>query len=97
VLIIYLKSNVVKGLFGDDSGEKLLDFICGCIIPHKQVFVSICEKGVRHSFETTTNSGNEGTNHAIKSGPSRVLPMHAIDKSAKIQFDMDCNKFDLYR
>jgi hypothetical protein len=92
-----LKSDVVKAIFGDDGGEKLLDFICGCIIPHEQSFCFYLQKGVRH-FETTTNSGHEGTNHAIKSGPSRVLPQHAIDKSAKIQLDMDCNKFkNLYR
>jgi hypothetical protein len=73
-----------------------LDFIRGCIIPHEQSYCFYLRKGIRH-FETTTNSGHEGTNHAIKSGPSRVLPQHAIDKSAKIQLDMDCNKFDLYR
>ncbi len=87
---------MVKAIFGDDGGEKLLDFIRGCIIPHEQSFCFYLRKGVRH-FETTTNSGHEGTNHAIKSGPSRVLPLHAIDKSAKIQLDMDCNKFNLYR
>ena len=92
---MYLKSDVVKSIFGDDGGEKLLDFIRGCIIPHEQSFCFYLRKGVRH-FETATNSGHEGTNHAIKSGPSRVLPQHAIDKSAKIQVDMDCNKFDLY-
>ena len=51
---------------------------------------------MRH-FETTANSGHEGTNNAIKSGPLRVLPQHAIDKSAKIQVDIDCTKFNLYR
>ncbi len=59
-------------------------------------FCFYLQKGVRH-FETTTNSGHEGTNHAIKSGPSRALPQHAIDKSAKVQLDTDCNKFDLNR
>ncbi len=96
LLIIYLKSDVVKAIFGDDGGEKLLDFIRGCIIPHKHSFCSYLQKGVRH-FETTTNSGHEGTNHATKSGPSRALPQHAIDKSVKIQSDTDYNKFDLYR
>jgi hypothetical protein len=81
--------------FKDEFGEKLLDFIFGCIVSHKQSFCFYLQKGVRH-FQTTTNSGHEGTNHAIKSGPSRVLPQHAIDKSAKIQIYMDCNKFDLY-
>lgn len=87
---------MVNAIFGDDGGEKLLDFIRRCIIPHEQSFCFYLRKGVRH-FEITTNSGHEGTNHAIKSGPSRVLPQHAIDKSAKIQLDMDRNKFDLYR
>jgi hypothetical protein len=96
LLIIHLKSDVAKAIFGDDGGEKLLDFICCCIIPHKKSFCFYLQKGVRH-FETTTNSGHEGTNHAIKSGPSRELLQHAIDKSAKIQLDTDCNKFDLYR
>ena len=91
-----MKSDVIKAIFGNDGGEKLLDFIRGCIIPHEQSYCFYLRKDVRH-FETTTNSGHEGTNHAIKSGPSRVLPQHAIDKSAKIQLDMDCNKFDLYR
>ena len=93
---MYLKSDVVKSIFGDDGGEKLLDFIRGSIIPHEQSFCFYLRKGVRH-FETTTNSGHEGTNNAIKSGPLRVLPQHPIDKSAKIQVDSDCTKFDLYR
>ena len=92
---MYLKSDVVKAVFGDESGDKLWDFIRGFIIPHEQSFCFYLRKGVRH-FETTTNSGHEGTNHATKSGPSRVLPQHAIDKSAKIQADKDCTKFDLY-
>jgi hypothetical protein len=77
-------------------GEQLLDFIRCCFIPHEQSFCFYLQKGVRH-FETTTKSGHEGTNHEIKSGPSRVLPQHAIDKSAKIQLHTDCNEFDLYR
>jgi hypothetical protein len=96
LLIIYLKSNVVQAIFGDDGGEKVLDFICGCFIPHEQSFCFYLQNGVRH-FENTTNSGHEGTNHVIKSGPSRVLPEHAIDRSAKIQLDTDCNKFDHFR
>jgi len=92
---MYLKSDVVKAVFGDEDGDKLLDFIRGFIIPHEQSFCFYLRKDVRH-FETTTNSGHEGTNHAIKSGPSRVLPQHVIDKSAKIQADKDCTKFDLY-
>jgi hypothetical protein len=81
-------SDVIKAIFGDDGGQKLFEFICGCTISHEQSFFCFyLQKGVRH-FETTTNSGHEGTNHAIKSGPSRVLPQHAIDKSAKIQLDM---------
>jgi hypothetical protein len=87
---------VVKAIFGDDGRGKLLDFICGCIIPHKQSFYFYLQKGVRH-FESTTNSGHKGTNHAIKSGPSCVLPQHAIGKSAKIQLDKDCSKLNLYR
>jgi hypothetical protein len=51
---------------------------------------------VRH-FETTTNSGHEGTNNGIKAGPVCVLPQHGIDKSVKIQVDTDSNKFDLYQ
>jgi len=43
-------------IFGDDGGEKLLDFIRGCIIPHEQSFCFYLRKGVRH-FETTTSEG----------------------------------------
>jgi hypothetical protein len=93
---MYLKSDVVNAIFGDDGGEKLLHFIRGCVIPHEQSFCFYLRKGVRH-FETTTNSGHEGTNNALKSGPTRVLPQHAIDKSTKIQVDKDLTKFDLYR
>jgi hypothetical protein len=64
---------VVKDIFGDDGGEKLLDFSCGCIIPHEQHFCFYLRRGVRH-FEASSNSCHEGTNHAIKSGPSCVLP-----------------------
>jgi hypothetical protein len=35
---MYLKSSVVKTICGDDGGEKLLDFIRGCIFPHEQSF-----------------------------------------------------------
>ena len=86
---------MVKAVFGDKSGDKLLDFIRGFITPYEQSFCFYLRKGVRR-FETTTNSGHEGTNHAIKSGPSRVLPQHAIDKYATIQADKDCTNFDLY-
>jgi hypothetical protein len=93
---MYLKSDVVKAVFGDEDGDKLIDFfIRGFIIPHEQSFCFYLRKDVRH-FETTSNSGHEGTNHAIKSGPSRVLPQYGIDKSAKIQADKDYTKFDLY-
>jgi hypothetical protein len=51
---------------------------------------------VRH-FKTTTNSGHEGTNNAIKGGPSCVLPQHSIDRSVKIQVDTDSNKYNLYQ
>ena len=51
---------------------------------------------MRH-FEVTTNSGHEGTNNAIKAGPSCVLPQHGIDKSVKIQVDTDSNRFNLYQ
>jgi hypothetical protein len=74
-------------IFGDDGGEKLLDFICCCIIPHEQSFCFYLQKGVGH-FETTTNSIHEGTNHAIISGPSCVLPHYAIDELAKIQLGL---------
>jgi hypothetical protein len=87
---------VGKAIYGEDGGEKLLDFLRHSTIPHEQIFCFYLRKGVRH-FETWTNSGHEGTNNAIKSGPSRVLPQHAIDKSAKIQVDSDLLKFDLYR
>ena len=92
---MYLKSDVVNAIFGINGGEKLLQFIRNSIIPNEQSFCFYLRKRVRH-FEITTNSGHEGTNNAIKAGPSRVLPQHSIDKSAKIQVDMDCNKFDLY-
>jgi hypothetical protein len=87
---------VVNAIFGEDSGEKLLHFIRGCVTPHEQSYCFYLRKGVRH-FETVTNSGHEGTNNALKSGASRVLPQQAIDKSAKIQVDKDRTKFDLYR
>jgi hypothetical protein len=93
---MYLKSDVVKSIFRDDGGEKLMHFICVTIIPHEQSFCFYLRKGVRH-FGTTTNSGHKGTNNAIKSGPSGVLSQHQIDKSAKIQVDRDCTQFDLYR
>ncbi len=85
---------MVKAIFGDNGGGKLLNIIHGCIIPQEQTFCFYLQKGVMY-FETTTYSGHEGTNHAIKSGSSFVLLQHAIDKSAKIQLDTDCNMFDL--
>jgi hypothetical protein len=95
LLFMYLKSDVVNAIFGDDGGEKILHFIRGCIIPHEQSYCFYLRKHVRH-FENTANSGHEGTNHATKCGPSRVLPQYTVDKSAKVQVDMDHHKFDLY-
>ena len=91
---MYLKSDTVKTIFGVDGGEKILHFIRNYIIPQEQSYCFYLRKGVRH-FETTTNSGHEGTNNGIKAGPSRVLPQHGIDKSVKIQVDTDSNKFEL--
>jgi hypothetical protein len=93
---MYLKSDTIKATFGEDGGEKILHFIRNYLIPQEQSYCFYLRKGVRH-FETTTNSGHEGTNNAIKAGPSCVLPQHGIDKSVKIQVDTDSNKFDLYQ
>ena len=93
---MYLKSDTIKATFGEDGGEKILHFIRNYLIPQEQSYCFYLRKGVRH-FETTTNSGHEGTNNAIKAGPSCVLPQHGLDKSVKIQVDTDSNKFDLYQ
>lgn len=96
LLSMYLKSDTIKAIFGNDGGEKVLHFIRNYIVPQEQSYCFYLRKRVRH-FETTTNSGHEGTNNAIKAGPSSVLPQHGIDKSVKIQVDTDSNKFDLYQ
>jgi hypothetical protein len=93
---MYLKSDTIKAIFGEDGGDKILHFIRNYVIPQEQSYCFYLRKGVRH-FETSTNSGHEGTNNAIKAGPSCVLPQHSIDKSVKIQVDTDSNKFDLYQ
>jgi hypothetical protein len=93
---MYLKSDSIRATFGEDGGEKVLHFIRNFLIPQEQSYCFYLRKEVRH-FETTTNSGHEGTNNAIKAGPSCVLPQHGIDKSVKIQVDTDSNKFDLYQ
>ena len=51
---MYLKSDVVKAVFGDEDGDKLLDFISGFIIPPEQSFCFYLRKDVRH-FETSHN------------------------------------------
>ena len=93
---MYLKSDTIKAIFGEDGGDKILHFIRNYVIPQEQSYCFYLRRGVRH-FETSTNSGHEGTNNAIKAGPSCVLPQHSIDKSVKIQVDTDSNKFDLYQ
>jgi hypothetical protein len=93
---MYLKSDTIKATFGEDGGEKILHFLRNYIIPQEQSYCFYLRKGVRH-FETATNSGHEGTNNAIKAGPTCVLPQHGIDKSVKIQVDTDSNRFDLYQ
>jgi hypothetical protein len=93
---MYLKSDTIKAIFGEDGGDKILHFIRNYVIPQEQSYCFYLRKGVRH-FETNTNSGHEGTNNAIKAGPSCVLPQHGVDKSVKIQVDTDSNKFDLYQ
>jgi hypothetical protein len=92
-----LKSDAVKAILGDDGGEILLDFIRGCIIQLKQGFCIYLQKGQVRHIETSANSGHEGANHTIKSGPICVLPEHSIDyKSTEIQVDMDvCNQLNL--
>ena len=43
---MYLKSDVVKAVFGDkEGGDKLLDFIRGFIIPHEQSLLFLLAKG----------------------------------------------------
>jgi hypothetical protein len=42
---MYLKSDVVKAIFGDDGGEKLSDFIRGCINPTQAKFLFLHAKG----------------------------------------------------
>jgi hypothetical protein len=91
---MYLKSDTIKAIFGVDGGEKILYFIRNYIIPQEHSYCYYLRKQVRH-FETTTNSGHEGTNNGIKAGPLCVLPQHGIDKSVKIQVDTDSNKFEL--
>jgi len=89
-----MKSDGVSKIFGHDGAKKVLEFIYESIIPHEQSYCFYMQKHVRQ-FEIVTNSGHEGTNHGIKSGPSCVLPQHSIDKSAKILLDRDCKKFEL--
>ena len=91
-----MKSDTIKVTFGEDGGEKILRFIRNYLILQEQSYCFYLRKGVRH-FETTTNSGHEGTNNDIKAGPSCVLPQYGLDKSVKIQVDTDSNKFDLYQ
>jgi hypothetical protein len=67
------------------------------ILQEESSYYFYLRKGVRF-FKTTTNSSSgheEGTNNAIKAGPSCVLPPqhHGIDKSIKIYVDTDSNKF----
>ena len=89
---MYLKSDTIKSIFGEDGGEKILHFIRNYLIPQEQSYCFFWRKAVRH-FEMTTNSGHEGTNNAIKSGPSCVRPQHGLDKSVKVQVDHDSHNF----
>jgi hypothetical protein len=93
---MYLKSETIQAIFGEDGGDKILHFIRNYLIPQEQSYCFYLWKGVRH-FKTSTNSDHEGTNNAIKAGPSCVLPQHGVDKSVKIQVDTDSNNFDLYQ
>jgi hypothetical protein len=58
LLIMYLNSDVVKAvLFGDEDGDKLLDFIHGFIIPHEQSFCFYLRKDVRHLLQNHNELG----------------------------------------
>jgi hypothetical protein len=92
--IYVLEIQHYKGDFGEDGGDKILHFIRNYLIPQEQSYCFNLRKGVRH-FKTTTNSGYDGTNSAIKAGPSCVLPQHG--QSVKNQVDTDSKEFDLYQ
>jgi hypothetical protein len=78
---MYLKSDTIKAIFGEDGGDKILHVIRNYLIPQEQIYCFYLRKGVKH-FKTSTNSGHEGMNNAIKAGPC-VLPQHGVDKSVK--------------
>jgi hypothetical protein len=49
----------------------VLHFICNYLILQEQCYCFYLRKGVRH-YKTSANSGHEGTNNAIKAGPSCI-------------------------
>jgi hypothetical protein len=81
---MYLKSDTIEVIFGEDGGDKILHLIRNHLIPQEQSYCFYLRKGVR-LFDKTTNSGHEGRNIAIKASPSCVPPQHGIDKSVKFK------------
>ena len=80
---MYLKSDTIKAVFGEDSGDKILHFIRNYLIPQEYSYCLYLRKGVRH-FETS---------RSILCASTAWL-----DKSiCQIQVDTDSNKFDLYQ
>jgi hypothetical protein len=69
---MYLKSDTI-------GGDKILHFIRNYLIPQEQSYCFYLRKGGGEKFKTTTNSGHEGANNAIKASPSCVLPQHGIE------------------
>ena len=57
---MYLKSDTIKAIFGEDRGEKILHFIRNYLIPHEQSYCFFLRKAVWHFERMTINSDHEG-------------------------------------
>jgi hypothetical protein len=83
LLTAYLSSPAFLDNANEAAAERIRSFIQENVEPLESFICFYPRRNVRH-FDTSTNSGHEGTNNGLKTGAAPVLPQHSLDRSASI-------------
>ena len=83
LLTAYLSSPDFLQNANETAAERIREFIQEHVEPLESFICFYPRRHVRH-FDTSTNSGHEGTNNGLKTAAAPVLPQHSLDRSASI-------------
>ena len=83
LLTAYLSSPDFLQHANECAAERIRAFIQEHVEPLESFICFYTRRHVRH-FDTSTNSGHEGTNNGLKTAAAPVLPQHSLDRSASI-------------